>query len=342
MSQSEAKSSKNNLVMPLAIGGGLLLLFMGMQKAKAATKEDGTNELDKNSSVEALPKQLPNPSAQIIPQSAPKYTDMVDSEANEQNAATEQEPESDSSESASSYTAPNYNPTSSQDTEDEDPSLFLEDNLLPQSNSQAKWNERAAAQQAKQQKMNPTGIRQYSDQNKAQSNSQTKWNERASAQQAKQQKMRQGGIRAYADPKKQLMRKQTKWEQLVKANQAKASGTKYNPATNNTPTPINPFWSQAQKLMAQQKATQTAKSKTTSNKIFPLKQGQNNSYIKEIQRKLGVNPTGFFGGQMRAVLLKKYQAAEVSETLYKQIITGKAVAKSHPKMVKKPIHRPKR
>lgn len=340
MSQSETKSSKNNLVMPLAIGGGLLLLFMNMGKAKAATKDDGKSELDTDSSAAALPKQLPNSSAQMTPQSAPKYTDVVHNEANEQNTDTEQEPESDSS--ASSYTAPNYNPTSSQDTEDEDPSLFPEDNLLPQSNSQAKWNERAATQQAKQQKMNPTGIRQNADQYKTQNNSQTKWNERASAQQAKQQKMRQGGIRAYADPKKPLMRKQTKWEMLVKANQAKASGTKYNPATNNSPTPTNPFLTQAQKLMAQQKTAQTQKSTTVNNKIFPLKQGQTNNYIKEIQRKMGVSPTGFFGTQTRAALLKKYQVAEVSETLYKQIITGKVVAKSHPKMVKKPIHRPKR
>jgi hypothetical protein len=99
---------------------------------------------------------------------------------------------------------------------------------------------------------------------------------------------------------------------------------------------------QANKLLAQKRAAQAQQKASAGTKIFPLKQGQNNSYIKEVQRKLGVNPTGFFGGQTRAALLKKYHATEISESLYKQIMTGKVNAKSKPKIVKKTVHRPKR
>lgn len=60
--------------------------------------------------------------------------------------------------------------------------------------------------------------------------------------------------------------------------------------------------------------------------IFPLKFGQRNSYVKEIQSRIGVANTGYFGAQTREALQKRFGTSEVSELLYKQIITGKPVA----------------
>ena len=71
MSQSEKKSKGSSLIMPLAIGGGLLLLFLGMKKAKA--EGDG--------SLPALPEMDNNGASQIVPEAAPKYTDLVENEA---------------------------------------------------------------------------------------------------------------------------------------------------------------------------------------------------------------------------------------------------------------------
>ena len=103
---------------------------------------------------------------------------------------------------------------------------------------------------------------------------------------------------------------------MATRSQAEQARLAQQKARNNSlvKSPI-PFIAQAQKAIAQSKA---------APKIFPLKQGQTNNYIKEVQRKMGVSPTGFFGTQTRAALLKKYKVTEVSEALYKQIVSGKA------------------
>jgi hypothetical protein len=69
--------------------------------------------------------------------------------------------------------------------------------------------------------------------------------------------------------------------------------------------------------------TQTATPSLKQGAIFPLKYGQRNAYIKEVQKKVGVTPTGYFGIQTRTALQRKFGAATISEVLYKQIMTGK-------------------
>ena len=68
-----------------------------------------------------------------------------------------------------------------------------------------------------------------------------------------------------------------------------------------------------------------------NGKIFPLRMGMTNSYVKEVQRRIGVPATGYFGTMTLTALRSRYNVTEVSETLYKQIITGKAV------VVRKPV-----
>jgi hypothetical protein len=239
MSQNESKSKGSSLLMPLAIGGGLLLLFMGIKKAKAQGE----------GSLPALPELDANQAApQIVPEAAPKYTDVID-EGEDQ----------DTTESSSPSSSPASNNYEEENEDTSNSGGYQFNNSIPKSIVKPILNSK------KEIRFIGNGKPKL-------------------------------GIRAQSDQAKQVQQK----------------------ARNNSPvkSPI-PFIAQAQKAIAQSKA---------APKIFPLKQGQTNNYIKEVQRKMGVSPTGFFGTQTRAALLKKYKATEVSEALYKQIISGKAPA----------------
>lgn len=251
MSQNESKSKGSSLLMPLAIGGGLLLLFMGMKKAKA----QGEGSLP---ALPALPELDANQAApQIVPEAAPKYTDVVDNDEDTDGTIT-----TDNSQASSSNSSPNYNsmPTTSFEEEEDktsNSSGYQFNNSIPKSIVKPIFNAK------KEIRFIGNGKPKL-------------------------------GIRAQSDQARLVQQK----------------------ARNNSPVKSAiPFIAQAQKAIVQSKATP---------KIFPLKQGQTNNYIKEVQRKMGVSPTGFFGTQTRAALLKKYKASEVSEALYKQIISGKA------------------
>jgi hypothetical protein len=74
------------------------------------------------------------------------------------------------------------------------------------------------------------------------------------------------------------------------------------------------------------KVTPVPAIKTAAPAIFPLKYGQRNDYIKELQKNIGVPATGYFGSQTRAMLQKRFKASVVSEALYRQLTMGKAFA----------------
>lgn len=296
MSQSDSKSKGSSLLMPLAIGGGLLLLFMGMKKAKAEgsiPSLPGLPEMDSNQTT-----------PQIVPETAPKYTDVVENEEEELVPSQSSYSPTSSSNQSTNYNALPSNPPEEEEEESNSSGGYQFNNSIPKSNSATKWNER--------------------QDNKIIGNGKPKLSTQAQANQARKFAERGGGI----------LPKVTKLNAIRSASeQAKLAQQK---ARSNSPikSPI-PFISQAQKAIAQNK---------TAPKTFPLKQEQTNNYIKEVQRKLGVSPTGFFGTQTRAALLKKYKVTEVSEALYKQIISGKAPAakpiipiKKAAPIVKKPI-----
>lgn len=284
MSQNENKSKGSSLLMPLAIGGGLLLLFMGIKKVKAQSE----------GSLPALPEMDSNQAApQIVPEAAPKYTDVIDNDEDQ-----------DSSESASPSSSPASNNYEEENEDTSNSGGYQFNNSVPKNNSATKWNERNDNKIIGNGKPK-LGLRAQSDQN-----------------------------RKFAERGGNVNRKVAQTNSLrSQSDQARIAQQK---ARNNPPvkSPI-PFIAQAQKAIAQSKA---------APKIFPLKQGQTNNYIKEVQRKMGVSPTGFFGTQTRTALLKKYKATEVSEALYKQIISGKAPAarpilplKKTVPIIKKPI-----
>ena len=160
-------------------------------------------------------------------------------------------------------------------------------------------------------------------------NSATKWNTAPVKKVIGNGKPRMG-MQQYSDQNRKAAKLNSMRSQ---SDQAKLAQQK---ARNNKPafSPI-PFVAKTQQILAQ---------KNANAKIFPLRQGQTNNYIKEVQRKMGVSPTGFFGTQTKAAILKKYKASEISEALYKQIMTGKAATtkpiiplKMKAPLVKRPI-----
>ncbi|MBS1773923.1 MAG: hypothetical protein JST82_13780 [Bacteroidetes bacterium] len=78
-----------------------------------------------------------------------------------------------------------------------------------------------------------------------------------------------------------------------------------------------------------------------AGKIFPLRMGMNNAYVKEIQRRIGVPATGYFGTMTLTALRKRYNVSDVSEALYKQIITGKVIV-AQKQAAKKPMQQKRR
>ncbi|PZF71568.1 peptidoglycan-binding domain-containing protein [Taibaiella soli] len=93
-------------------------------------------------------------------------------------------------------------------------------------------------------------------------------------------------------------------------------------------------------ITSQSITTPAAVPAVSQSTIFPLKFGTTSAYVKEVQRKLGVSATGYFGTMTRAAILKRFRVSEISETLYRQIITGKAPVavlskKPVPKIIRK-------
>lgn len=258
--------------MPLAIGGGLLLLFMGLKKANA---QDA-------SSLPALPQMDDNNAAnQINPDPAPKYTDQTEDENTNEPTSAESATSSGWNQNS---TSENY-PSADQDDEQETaptpyPETTVKSSATKNTASQGSNKGSTASNRpvyaptasGKAQKMSPTA--------------------RQAAANAKAQKMRFPN----AGPNS---------SKITFQKQRNGSAAKM---------PI-PLLKQMKKMTVPIKPTAT---------IFPLKQGQTNNYIKEVQRRIGVPPTGFFGTQTRSALLKRYKATEISEALFKQIISGKA------------------
>ncbi|OJW79572.1 MAG: hypothetical protein BGO69_12645 [Bacteroidetes bacterium 46-16] len=93
-------------------------------------------------------------------------------------------------------------------------------------------------------------------------------------------------------------------------------------------------------ITSQSTTTPAAVPAVSQSTIFPLKFGTTSAYVKEVQRKLGVSATGYFGTMTRAAIQKRFRVSEISEALYRQIITGKAPVavlskKPVPKIIRK-------
>lgn len=269
--------SGSGLLMPLAIGGGLLLLFLTMNKAKAG----------QNASTDMIPldEEIPA-SGNIIPNTAPSYTELDDEEdtsaeeaAFAPNANRNQEEDSSSEENFDEKPITASTPTKRKIIGNGKPKMGTKPVKYGGRDATAEQNRKFAERNAQlmQQKKraSPLSLKQQSDQN------------RKLAADLLQQKKRTSplSLRQQSDQNRKF---------------AERGGMP-------VPIPISPS--------------------SASSKVFPLKFGQTNSYIKNVQQKLGVSNTGFFGALTKAALLKKYIVTEVSETLYQQILAAPTAPK---------------
>lgn len=257
------KSTSNKLLLPIAIGGGLLLLFLGMKKSNAQNQENTSNS--DNTSAAEIPNEnqtTPKYSDSSIDESSNQMDEPMDESTNTADDSINNQTNSDYSIDESNYTSPSPNKNSS----------TTGNKAAPKSN----WTKPNQVHIAKIIKS-----KQLNQQNQI-------FNNRAVP-----------NINA-----------QTKHIKM----QGKTTQNKFNALKNTSIAPRNFKPSTLRPTNAQSIIT---------NKIFPLKYGQRNNYIKEVQKKIGVSPTGFFGAQTKAAIVKAYKSNEISELLYKQIITGK-------------------
>ncbi len=284
--------SKTNLLLPLGIGAGVLVLLAGM-KSKASAAPGVASLPIKTGGEDAMPLVEENVApGQINPSPAPSYVPPVqrtadagedfNTEAQDEGMLDEQnESQPDSSEEANEDFS----------VESQAYSTGQEQGSLPRVSNQRKPDMRT------EQRFMPGG----------------KPSMRTATSAANQTTAYRPG--AY-NPK------QARFE--PSANQQ----VSYRPGATNQPVNVR-----QSPIMPAVKNNVIKATSNANGKIFPLRMGMTNAYVKEVQRRIGVPATGYFGTMTLAALRTKYNVSEVSEVLYKQIITGKAV------VVQKPVVR---
>lgn len=319
-----SEKGKGSMLLPLGIGAGLLLLLTSMKKkeavpAAAATTDDAAALLRSVSAEEAAVQQIdpaPAPSyaqAEVkAAPSAPETNDEEDPEAGSADQREEEDPEADSADEEEtdegSYTAPSGKRSGGGGGSNTPyiPSSSIYTNRqptpLPIAQSQAA---RAALQQAR----NKKSIRFQSDQAK-------KFAQRSGARSVNPNLVSNARLRAGV--------------QLP---------VTYRPGVTTPGIAVTA--AQQSIAITSQQASPTITPAVSQTTIFPLKFGTTSAYVKEVQRKLGVSATGYFGTLTRTAIQRRFRVSEISEALYKQIITGKvpvpvlAVRKPVPKIIRK-------
>lgn len=319
-----SEKGKGSMLLPLGIGAGLLILLTSMKKKEtapmtAATPDDAAALLPQVSAEEAAVPQINPVPAPTYAQAQAKTSSAEDPEAGEADNEGEEEdadpqqpaedPETESTDEEdddSGYAASSgsrsggggsytpYRPSSTINTNRQATPLPSSGQQLPAVNAQTRW----AA--------NPKSIRFQSDQAKM-----------AALQKARNNK----SLRFQSDQAKKFAQR-SGTNPLYIGNGKPRMGVQlpvtYRPgATAAVQQPIAITSQQA----ALTPAATTAVKQTT---IFPLRFGTTSSYVKEVQRRLGVSATGYFGTLTRTAIQKRFRVSEISEILYKQIITGKA------------------
>lgn len=160
--------SGSGLLMPLAIGGGLLLLFMTMNKAKAG----------QNASTDMIPldEEIPA-SGNIIPNAAPSYTELDNEEETNDEEATfapnanrNQEEDSSSEESFDEEPITSSSPVKRKVIGNGKPKMGTKPVKYGGRDATAEQNrkfaERAASLLQQKKRANPLSLKKQSDQNR--------------------------------------------------------------------------------------------------------------------------------------------------------------------------------
>lgn len=290
--KEEGKKS-TNLLIPLGIGAGLLLLF-------SMKKKDDKTPATTPADAPAIPQIKSEEAAvpQITPDQAPQYT-LPDTQAK---SAAEEEENSEDSDTEQSETTPSDQEESSNESASSSSSEEDSSDESDAASGSGSSNRSSGGGYTPSNSINANA------RTTAPANSSTKW-DNTTQQRAAMQRKRNNDPRYIGNGKPRM------GVQQPVAYRPGASNV--NPATNTTNA------AQHSIMIARNPhaARPTVKKQAT---IFPLQMGHRNAYVKEVQRRIGVSPTGFFGAQTRAALQQRYGVTAISETLYKQIITGKA------------------
>lgn len=315
------KVGKGGLLLPLGIGAGVLLLLTSMKKKNAETAMVSPEETPALPSVSADEAAVP----QVNPTPAPAYSPALAKKTSEDDGS-ENDKEGEEQEDQSAAPSQNQPGGSDEDGSDD------ETDESSDGSSSSGGNRSGGS----------SSYNSYQPSSSINTNRQTllpAYNTGKNGQPTGKRKPVMGNksLRFQSDQ----ARMPTNYNPLIVGNGKPRMGplpVTYRPgATNATQQPIV-ITSQKTKVVpiVQKQAT-----------IFPLRFGSTNPYVKEIQRKLGISPTGYFGTQTRAAIQKRFRVSEISESLYKQIITGKApvaTALKRPanqvvRKIKKPIAR---
>lgn len=304
------EAGKGSLLLPLGIGAGVLLLLTSMKKKQTEpvkATEDATAMPLVTADEAAAPQIDPAPApqyTQAMPKSAPTPEDadgeeggaQEDPKDGQQNPGSEaEEPETDDDSEDGSYSAASSKSSSHSNGGSNTP--YQPSSSINTNRPSQPLPAFQPASAATRQAINPKRIRFQSDQAK---------------KFAARQKVRNPDPLFIGNGKPRMGVQQS---------------VAYRPgATAAVQQPIIIASQSPQPAPAPVALKQTT--------IFPLRFGTTSPYVKEVQRRLGISATGYFGTQTKAAIQKRFGAADISEALYKQIITGKAVVKAP---VKRPV-----
>lgn len=301
------EAGKGSLLLPLGIGAGVLLLLTSMKKKQAEpakTTEDTTAMPLVTADEAAAPQIDPAPApqyTQAMPKSAPIQSEadgeddgsQEDQEDGQQSTGSEdEEPETDDDSEEGSYPAASSRSSSGSRSNGGSNTPYQPSSTINANRPSQPLPATQRASATTRPAVNPKSIRFQSDQAK---------------KFAARQKVRNANPLFIGNGKPRMGTQQS---------------VAYRPgATAAVQQPI---------IIASQ-STQPAPFTVKQTTIFPLRFGTTSPYVKEVQRRLGVSATGYFGTQTKAAIQKRFGVADISEALYKQIITGKAVIKTQVK-----------
>lgn len=321
-----SEQGKGSLLLPLGIGAGLLLLLTSMKKKDATetTVAAGNNTAllpDVKSEDAAVP--------QIDPAPAPSYAQAVaeTSDADGGEAAPDEQDGSGEESEDPQETAQRSAPTTDEGAEDDDDSYAASSGSRSGGGSYTPYQPSSSINTNRQ--TSPLPAPAYNTANTAKATP-AAINPKSIRFQSDQAKM----LAAQKARNNKSMRFQS---DQVKKFAARSGADNSNPLTVGNGKPRMgvrlPVTQRPGATVAAQQAinitSQSATSKQTApvqKTIFPLRFGTTSPYVKEVQRRLGVSATGYFGAMTKAAIQKRFRVSEISETLYKQIVSGKAPA----------------
>lgn len=343
-----SQQGKGSLLLPLGIGAGLLLLLTGMKK-KEAVAPAATAAPDDASALLPAVSTAASSVPQIEPTPAPSYTQAV-----AKTAASEDDEESGGGEEKQEAEDPQEETASSGDDGEEGGGQEDEGNASPSYASKSSGGSYTPYSPASSINTNrqttPLPAPAYTQTASSQASITNRKSIRFQSDQAKQLALQKASnnksIRFQSDQaKKFAARSGTANTNALFIGKGKPRMGVRLPVTNR-PGAAAVTAATTATMPAVSVTSQPAATPAAQATIFPLKFGTTSPYVKEVQRRLGVSATGYFGTMTRTALQKRFRVSEVSESLYKQIITGKAqvmpVRRPVVKPSAKPVHRLKK